>query len=147
LSSIRIKVRATFDRVHAYLEGAPQREAEVQRLWKEQGSQETLTFMRGAVPIKTGFLRESIVKRVTPSGFTVFPTASYAKFVDQGTKPHTIFPNQARVLRWYTPFGAPVFGKYAKHPGTKGVFFIQRTREAMLQVLRQLYISIWREQN
>ena len=98
------------------------------------------------VPVKTGFLRESIITKAMPNGFKVFPSASYARFVDQGTKPHTIFPREARVLRWYSPSGAPVFSRYAQHPGTKGAFFTQKTAEAMPEVLRQLYVMIWREQ-
>jgi hypothetical protein len=143
----KVQVETDFDGVYAYLKGAPQREAEVQRLWKEQGSHETQNFMRCVVPVKTGFLRESIVTKANTDGFTVFPTASYANFVDQGTKPHAIFPREARVLRWYGPSGAPVFSKFAQHPGTRGVFFVQQTGEAMLEVLRQLYVMIWREKD
>jgi hypothetical protein len=145
--SIKIQVTATFDRVQAYLKGAPEREAEVQRLWKEQGSQETLNFMRVVMPVKTGFMRDSIVTKATPNGISIFPTASYAGFVDRGTKPHMIYPSEAQVLRWYSPSGDPVFSKYVNHPGTRGVHFIQQTAEAMREVLRQLYIMIWREQN
>jgi hypothetical protein len=145
--SIKIQVTATFDRVQAYLKGAPEREAEVQRLWKEQGSQETINFMRVVMPVKTGLLRDSIITKVTSNGISIFPTASYSGFVDRGTKPHAIYPSEAQVLRWYSPSGDSVFSKYVNHPGTRGVHFIQQTADAMREVLRQLYIMIWREQN
>lgn len=144
---MKIQVEADSEGVQTYLKNAPQREAEVQRLWKEQGSEEILNFMRVVVPVQTGFLRDSIVKKVTQGGARVFPTASYAGFVDQGTRPHTIFPTEAQVLRWFSPSGNPIFSKYVNHPGTKGTHFIQRTADAMREVLRQLYIMIWREQN
>ena len=144
---VHLRVRLDSDQVIAYLRGAPQRHAEVRRLWKEQGAQETVTFMKCSVPVKTGFLRDSVSSEFTDGGFRVFPTAPYSRFVDQGTKPHRIFPSKARVLRWYSPSGASIFAAYARHPGSKGVFFMRKTKEAMRTVLRQLYGMIWREQN
>ena len=145
MSSVR--VIAQYDRVYAFLKEEPERQARVLALWKEEGSQQTIGFMRGIVPVKMGFLRESIARRTTPKGFLVYATAPYAKFVDQGTSPHAIFPRSASVLRWFEPPGAPIFAKYVFHPGTKGQHFVQRTKEAMKQVLKQLYLGIWREQN
>ncbi len=144
MSSVR--VIAHYDRVHAFLKEEPERQTIVLGLWREEGSQETMMFMRGAVPFKTGFLRESITRRTTPKGFLVYATAPYAKFVDQGTSPHAIFPKATSVLRWFGTLGNPIFAKHAFHPGTKGSHFVSRTKEAMRQVLEQLYLSIWREQ-
>jgi hypothetical protein len=145
--SIRLSVRAQYSRVQAYLKAAPQRSEVVKRLWCEQGSEETANFMRGIVPVKTGFLRDSISAKITANGFSVFPTASYSKFVDQPTKPHRIFPKGARVLRWFGEGGSPIFSAFVEHPGTKGAFFIKRTKEGMKAVLKQLYVMIWRENN
>jgi hypothetical protein len=144
---VHLKVRLDSDHVTAYLQGAPQRNAEVRRLWKEQGAEETVNFLKGAVPIKTGFLRDSVASEFTENGFRVYPTAPYSRFVDQSTKPHRIFPNKANVLRWYSSSGSPIFAAYANHPGSKGVFFMRKTKDAMHTVLRQLYAMIWREQN
>ena len=144
MSSVR--VIAHYDRAHAFLKGEPERQAQVLNLWKQQGSEETMGFMRGIVPVKTGFLRESITRRTTPKRFLVYATAPYAKYVDQGTEPHVIFPRGASVLRWFGPLGAPIFAKYVFHPGTAGHHFVQRTKDAMRQVLKQLYLAIWREQ-
>ena len=142
-----IRVIARYDRVHSFLKEEPERSAQVLALWKEEGSQETMGFMRGVIPVKTGVLRESITRRLTPKGFQVYATAPYAKFVDQGTKPHLILAKNASVLRWFGPFGNPIFSKFVYHPGTPGRLFVARTKEAMRQVLRQLYLAIWREQN
>ena len=143
--SFRISVRAQYSRVQAYLKAAPERGKLVHRLWQEQGSEVTVGFMQGIVPTKTGFLRDSVDAKFTANGFSVFPTASYAKFVDQPTKPHRIFPSNAKVLRWFGEGGSPIFSAFVQHPGTKGSFFIKRTKDGVKQVLKQLYVMIWRE--
>jgi hypothetical protein len=142
-----ITVRAQYSRVQAYLKAAPERGMVVGRLWREQGSEVTIGFMQGIVPVKTGFLRDSVTTEFTANGFSVYPTAPYAKFVDQPTRPHRIFPSKARVLRWFGEGGSPIFSAYTLHPGTKGVFFIKRTAEGIKQVLKQLYTMIWNERN
>jgi hypothetical protein len=38
--------------------------------------------------------------------------------------------------------GAPIFAAYVFHPGTKGVFFIKRTKEGVKQVLKDLYYDL-----
>ncbi len=141
-----VRVIAHYDRVLAYLNEQPMRQAEVLRQWKAEGSEETMSYMRGIVPVRTGFLRESATRGETPKGFLVYAAAPYAKFVDQGTALHWIFPRNARVLRWFGEFEVPIFAKRVYHPGTKAVHFIERTKEAMCQVLRELYLAIWREQ-
>ncbi len=141
-----IRVIAHYDRVLAYLNEQPHRQAEVLRQWKAEGIEETMSYMRGIVPIRTGFLRESITRRETHQGFLVYASVPYAKFVDQGTAPHWIFPRNTLVLRWFGEFEAPIFAKRVYHPGTKAAHFIERTKEAMRQVLRELYLAIWREQ-
>lgn len=145
--SAKVRVIAHYDRVHAFLKAEPEREARVLAQWKDQGSQEAMGFMRGIVPVKTGFLRESVSRIFTPKGFQVYAAAPYARFVDQGTRPHYIFAKNASVLRWHGPFGNPIFAKYVYHPGTTGKLFVQRTKDAMKQVLRQMYEAIWREQS
>ncbi len=145
--AVRVRVIAHHERVHAFLKGEPERQAKVLALWKDEGSQETVSFMRNIVPVKTGFLRESITRRTTPKGFLVYATAKYAAFVNSGTQPHRIFPRNASVLRWFGPWGNPIFAKRAFHPGTVGAHFVERTKETMKQVLKQLYMTIWREQN
>ncbi len=141
-----VRVIAHYDKVLAYLNEQPIRQAEILRQWKAEGSDETMRYMRGIVPIRTGFLRESVTRRETPQGFLVYALAPYARFVDQGTAPHWIFPRNSQVLRWFGEFEATIFARRVYHPGTKAVHFIERTKEAMRQVLRELYLAIWREQ-
>lgn len=97
--------------------------------FKEQGSMLVMEEMRFQAPIgKTGFLRESIKRRFTPKGFTVFPTADYAVAVEKGTRPHRIFPRTAKALRWLGAYGQPLFAAHVDHPGFEGRFFVQKTK-------------------
>jgi len=50
-------------------------------------------------------------------------SANYAKFVDEGTRPHTIARRTKRTLRWYAG-GEPVFATIVHHPGTTGAKFL-----------------------
>jgi hypothetical protein len=111
---------------------------DVKRLFCEEGSILTMQEMRATVPVRTGFLRESITRQVYSDGFSVFPTAKYAGYVDQGSGPHTIFPVVSRVLRFTMPSGAVIFAKHVHHPGFPGRFFIQRTAESVRAKLVEL---------
>lgn len=138
-------VRVDDSRLQTFVKEEPAKEEEVLRLFQELGSQLVMQTMRLFVPIRSGFLRESITTSMTPQGFTVYPSAKYAKFVDQGTGPHMIFPRQAKVLRFETPGGGVVFAKHVFHPGFPGRFFVQRTAEVVREELRDLLEQIWRQ--
>jgi hypothetical protein len=118
----------------------PEKQSRILEAWKEEGSAEVVESMRRNVPFRFGILRESVTRKLTPKGFTVRPTASYAPFVDQGTRPHTIYPVNATVLRWYGPSGEAVFSRSVHHPGFAGRFFMSKTKEEMGPVLRQLLL-------
>jgi len=63
------------------------------------------------------------------SGLTLrwFPTASYAPYVEFGTRPHDIFPTDKKALYWP---GAAHPVKSVHHPGTKPNDFMGRIVEA-----------------
>jgi hypothetical protein len=145
--SVRVFAQTKYSEVEGFLQGDLSKQQLVSELWKDQGSEETMNFMRGIVPIKKGLLRNGITRNITPQGFTVGPTASYGKAVDQGTRAHDIFPSKAHVLHWFGPDGKSIFATHVRHPGTKGRFFIKQTKETMKTVLKQLYLTIWREHN
>lgn len=76
------------------------------------------------VAVRTGNLRSSQAPpRIVVSGSSIKGvienTASYAIFVHEGTRPHTIEPRRVKVLTGWTFNGAPVFAKKVNHPGTK----------------------------
>jgi len=137
-------LRVDDTKLQSWLSHEPEREAESLRLFQEEGSILVMAEMRQQVPIRTGFLRESITTRITPAGFTVEPTAPYALAVEKGTGPHTIFPVRAKVLRFETEAGAIIFARYMKHPGFPGRFFVKRTAEAVRERLRELAENILR---
>jgi len=120
-----------------------QPEEETLAEWQHTGAMMTMQQMRLEVPIRTGFLRESIDYKLTPKGFSVFSRAEYAKYVAKGTRPHEILPRNARALRWEGPLGNPIFARRVWHPGTMPNPFPERTREAMREPLRQLAAEIF----
>lgn len=74
----------------------------------------------------TGALYKSIYLKPVDDGYIIGSDnglAPYAKFVHNGTKPHTIVPNRRRSLRWVQKSGF-VFAKTVHHPGYKGDPFI-----------------------
>ena len=142
-----VTFRVNSEKLQDYLAKAPERAERILQRWKEEGSNKTIEQMRILTPVKTGFLRDSITRDFTHVGFRVYPTASYAQFVEEDTAPHTIFPSNARVLSWETSTGQRIFAMRVNHPGTHGQHFIRRTFDAMREALLQLYAAIWREKS
>lgn len=133
--------------VHDFLRWSdqePERAEEMKRLFNQEGSQLVMAEMRQHVPIRTGFLRESITSLPTPEGFTVYPTAPYAYIVDKGSKPHEILPRFAKALAFEWK-GAMRFFKRVQHPGFPGRGFVERTRMIAKAKLFDLACRIWRE--
>jgi hypothetical protein len=76
-------------------------------------------------PVKTGNLRRTITSRVERPGVrgVVGTNASYARPVHEGSRPHTIRPRRARVLR-FKKGGETIFARFVRHPGTRGQPFL-----------------------
>lgn len=145
--SVRVRVDST--KLESLIGGVAARQGLVFAEWRRQGSVEAERVLRGNTPVRTSFLRESIVKQTTASGFTVYPTASYASAVEYGTGPHTIFPSHAKVLcfrigslGWAFGEGA-IFAQRVEHPGFSGRFFIRKSRDELRGKLRDLYLMLW----
>jgi len=97
--------------------------------------------MRQEVPVRTGFLRESIQKIQTPKGWKVMATAPYAGIVDQGARPHVIFPRRTKYLSWIDAgTGLRVFASMVQHPGFMGRHFVSRTAQATRDYARTTLI-------
>jgi hypothetical protein len=79
--------------------------------------------VKGVVPWRTGFLTQSFRAEMTPGMLRWFPTASYAPYVEFGTKPHTIVPKDKKALYWP---GAAHPVRSVNHPGTKPNQFMER---------------------
>lgn len=78
---------------------------------------------KARVGVKTGKLRDSIVKRIEkggPAGFDVHVGSelSYSEFHHEGTRPHVILPVHGRFLM-FDVNGRTVFATRVNHPGTR----------------------------
>src|SRR3954447_6771486 len=78
---------------------------------------------KGIVPWRTGFLTQSFRAELTTGLLRWFPTASYAPYVEFGTRPHTILPKDKKALYWP---GASHPVSRVNHPGTKPNAFMER---------------------
>jgi len=97
--------------------------------------------VKSRTPVTTGRLRDSIggaegwrwVKgRVASIGTNV----RYAIYVEEGTKPHVIFPRVKKALFWK---GALHPVKRVMHPGTKPVRFMERGATASLKGIEKCF--------
>jgi hypothetical protein len=82
---------------------------------------------KDTVPWRTGFLVQTFRAQLTSGTLRWFPTASYAPYVEFGTKPHTILPKNALALYWP---GAAHPVKVVHHPGTAANPFMERIVQA-----------------
>lgn len=88
-------------------------------------------FAYAEAPKDTGGYSRAITSRDISggnvSGFEMLSPFPLSKFIQQGTRPHTIAPRRARMLRFYWPkAGSVVFARRVQHPGTKPNQFYQR---------------------
>lgn len=78
---------------------------------------------KATVPWRTGFLTQTFKAELTTGMLRWFPTASYAPYVEFGTKPHTIYPKDKLALYWP---GAAHPVKSVNHPGSRANPFMER---------------------
>jgi hypothetical protein len=76
------------------------------------------------VPVKTGYLVQNWGFDIGQFQARWYPKASYAPYVEFGTKPHIIRPVKARVLA--NKATGQIFGTLVHHPGTKANPFLER---------------------
>lgn len=99
--------------------------------------------MREKAPVRTGFLRDSIVIRKAKDYVEVAPTEPYAPYVEFGTKPHIIEPVHASVLAFEIG-GETVFARRVQHPGFPGRFFVRSTKEECLPKIREIILDYYK---
>ena len=128
--------------IEVFLNEAATKTPEIFAKFKQEGSLLVMEVMRETVPVRSGFLRESITRSFSADGFAVYPTARYAEFVEKGTGPHTILPVRAKALRFENVWGGVVFAKRVEHPGFAGRFFAARTLDAIRYNLVELFKDI-----
>lgn len=86
--------------------------------------------IQGRIPFLTGDLRKSVQARLAGRGAaSVGSNLSYARAVHDGRKAMTIFPRNAKALRWIGPNGTPIFAKSVRQPARKGKPFLREGLE------------------
>lgn len=103
------------------------------------GSLIVVRHLQAEAPTKTGRLRGSIVAK-DESGGVGFYSVRYGRYVNDGTRPHTIIPRTARVLVFQVG-GKTVFARQVNHPGTKANPFVRRALDASTDELKVLMLE------
>jgi hypothetical protein len=80
---------------------------------------------------RTGLLRHSTVAKLDRAKLrgSVSNAVKYARYVEEGTRPHVIRPRRAKMLR-FTVGGRVVFSHGVHHPGTSPRPFMRVAGEA-----------------
>jgi hypothetical protein len=137
---LQVQFRVCGDHFLAWADRIKREAPEVFDSLLEQSGELMQRIMRDKAPVRTGKLRDSIQIRKGQNAVEVGPNLSaapYASFVEFGTGPHMIFPAGSRALR-FEASGRTVFARYVRHPGTRGWYFIARTREEAYPQIRSL---------
>ena len=93
---------------------------------------------------KTGYLASTVTKEVGNGQASIIANASYAKFVEEGTRPHEIRPINGRLLVIQVN-GKTVFTPLVHHPGTKPNPFMHRAAEAARNQVDEIFANLWLE--
>lgn len=120
---------------------------------------DTVAGAKARVPVKTGFLRRSIVPGpFGDTGAIVYVNAPYAAAIEFGGEEYIIKPKQASVLAWPaagharlsgrpkkgTKSGDMIFAKRVKHPKTKAQpYLVPAAEEALRKVGIEPIIERW----
>lgn len=96
----------------------------------ETAARQVMNRAKVLAPVDTGRLRASIrveSRRTLTlrSVYTIGSDVEYADMVHNGTRPHTIRPKNAQVLRFRVG-GRVVYAKVVQHPGTRPRPFLDR---------------------
>jgi hypothetical protein len=100
-------------------------------LWKalEKAKIKAVLGAKRMVGVRTGTLRDSIVGRhlgnYTGQYLWIGSERGYALDHHEGTKPHIIKPDTAKVLRFVSK-GQVIYTPIVKHPGTKANHYLSR---------------------
>ena len=117
------RVRLDRAQLNRTIRGASRRELET-------AARQVMNRAKVLAPVDTGRLRASIrieSRRLLTlrSVYTIGSDVSYAAYVNDGTRPHTIRPRTAKALRFVVG-GRVVYAKVVHHPGTRARPFLDR---------------------
>ena len=96
---------------------------------------------------RTGHLQQSIrtdLTRVNEGKAEIVADASYAPFVEFGTRPHEIRPRRRKWLRWATKEGY-IFAKLVHHPGSRPYPFFRTAISEGLEDAKEAFVKAFLE--
>lgn len=119
----------------------------MKRMFISEGSQIVKNEMIANVPVRSGAMAASVMAVEEENGFSVYPSVGYAKFVEYGTglfsrNPHLIYPTKSKVLHFEYK-GKEIFARHTK--GQPGQFFVRKTRQIVMPMLRDLLEKLLKE--
>ena len=148
----------------ASISGVPQLRARIEAIKPNEKLLRTIALsavreQKLLVPRKTGNLGRTIhLGSVTPTRAETIASASYAGFVEKGTRAHTIVPRHKKALRWAEGGNARLsgsprkgarvrFARRVQHPGSKAKpFMLPGARRAIEGAgLRATLVAAWNE--
>lgn len=92
---------------------------------------------KGSVPKRTGELAASIYveyyRGVRDPHVVIGSRLKHAYYVHEGTKPHLIYPNFGRVLRFVDRGKVVYTRKPAHHPGTRATYYLSKHLPAVVR--------------
>ena len=111
-------------------------------------------YMKRISPIDTGNLRGSIHAEPRLKDAIIATSANYARYVNDGTRPHDIYPKHKKALAFPPSGSRPgvrggmkvgitasggvvgrIVVKHVRHPGTKGKHFVEDTYEHLSNII------------
>ena len=106
----------------------PEQVTQVKRKGLEYTSQEMVRTLMMNSPVDHGVLKSWFIDSISDDEAHIKTPAEYAKFVNDGTRPHVIRPVHKKALYW-TGASHPV--KRVMHPGIKGRHFVEDSIETV----------------
>jgi hypothetical protein len=100
----------------------------------------------GEAPGRRGVLRNSLFVQTSGTTIKIGSKSPIAKFVNNGTRAHTIRPIGGKALRFRIG-GRIVFAKLVRHPGTKPNRFLQRALNNKRLFIKSLLSQFVNQEN
>lgn len=89
---------------------------------------------------RTGRLRSSVTSRSTPNQAVIGTNVDYARAVEDGSRPHKIYPRNKKALA-FSVGGRKVVVKSVNHPGFKGHRYMRRTLEGNVDDVKRIVVQ------
>lgn len=117
----------------------------------------TVRYAKQLVRRKTGTLGRSIHPgELSARRATVVVSAHYARYIEEGTRPHLIRPVRARVLAWggerrlsgnlRTGARPTSFARWVQHPGSRPYpFLLPGARRALDELDTSVFVLAWNQ--